>query len=86
VPNRLGHGQPLRYRYGHKVGAQIEALNRYRSHSEPAVTVQNVSVADGGNAIVGNVTLHRNVIVSDRKARKAAGARRRRADGQPERA
>jgi len=44
--------------------AQIEALNRYRSQSEPAITVQNVSVADGGNAIVGNVTQHRNVIVS----------------------
>jgi hypothetical protein len=65
--------------------AQIEALNRYRSHGEPAITVQNVSVADGGNAIVGNVTQHRNVIVSDkkaasaaRKAPKAAGSRRRR--------
>ena len=66
--------------------AQIEALNRYRSVSEPAITVQNVSVADGGNAIVGNVTQNRNVIVADkkatsaaRKAPKAAGSRRRRA-------
>jgi hypothetical protein len=64
--------------------AQIEALNRHRSQSEPAITVQNVSVADGGNAIVGNVTQHRNVIVSDkgaaaaRKAKKAAGSERRR--------
>ena len=65
--------------------AQIEALNRYRSHGEPAITVQNVSVGDGGKAIVGNVTQHRNVIVSDkkaasaaRKAPKAAGSRRRR--------
>src|SRR5712675_1413923 len=33
--------------------AQIEALNRYRSHGEPAITVQNVSVGDGGKAIVG---------------------------------
>jgi hypothetical protein len=64
--------------------AQIEALNRYRSHGEPAVTVQNVSVSDGGKAIVGNVTQHANVIGSDkcpasraRKAPKAAGARRR---------
>lgn len=31
--------------------AQIEALNRYRSNGAPAVTVQNVSVQDGGNAI-----------------------------------
>jgi hypothetical protein len=66
--------------------AQIDALNRYRSHSEPAVTVQNVSVADGGKAIVGNVTQHRNVIVADkspavaaRKARKAMRRRQRRA-------
>ena len=65
--------------------AQIEALNRYRSQGEPAITVQNVSVGDGGNAIVGNVTQHASVIVSDkgpasaaRKAPKAAGSRRRR--------
>jgi hypothetical protein len=47
--------------------AQIEALNRYRSHGEPAITVQNVKVADGGNAIVGNVTQHARVVVSDRR-------------------
>lgn len=65
--------------------AQIEALNRHRSHGEPAITVQNVKVEDGGKAIVGNVTQHARVIVSDksaasaaRKAPKAAGARRRR--------
>jgi hypothetical protein len=63
--------------------AQIEALNRYRSHGEPAVTVQNVKVEDGGNAIVGNVTQHASVIVSDQKptpaarAPKAASPRRR---------
>jgi hypothetical protein len=45
--------------------AQMEALNRYRNKGEPAVTVQNVSVRDGGNAIVGNVTQHASVIVSD---------------------
>ncbi len=65
--------------------AQIDALNRYRSHGEPAITVQNVSVGDGGKAIVGNVTQHASVIVSDktvsaaRKAPKATGSRRRRA-------
>ncbi len=73
--------------------AQIEALNRYRSHGEPAITVQNVSVGDGGKAIVGNVTQHANVVVSDKKpasaARNAAkprGARRRRdfAEAKPE--
>jgi hypothetical protein len=64
--------------------AQIEALNRYRSHGEPAINVQNVSVRDGGKAIFGNVTPHANVILSDknpaaaaRKAPKAARSRRR---------
>jgi hypothetical protein len=52
--------------------AQIDALNRYRSHGEPAVTVQNVSVADGGNAIVGNVTQHANVMVSEADAGRPA--------------
>jgi hypothetical protein len=63
--------------------AQIEALNRYRSHGEPAITVQNVSVGDGGKAIVGNVTQHVRVIVSDKNpasaARKGSGSRGRRA-------
>jgi len=65
--------------------AQIEALNRYRSHGEPAITVQNVSVGDGGKAIVGNVTQHARVIVSDKSpasaaqnAPKTARSRRRR--------
>ena len=65
--------------------AQIEALNRYRSQGEPAITVQNVSVGDGGKAIVGNVTQHARVIVSDKNpgsaaqdAPKAARARPRR--------
>jgi hypothetical protein len=38
---------------------QTEALKRYRSGGEPNVTVQNVSVSDGGQAIVGNVTTSR---------------------------
>jgi hypothetical protein len=52
--------------------AQIEALNRYRSNGEPAITVQNVSVGDGGKAIVGNVTQHASVIVSDKNPAPAA--------------
>jgi len=52
--------------------AQIEALSRYRSHGEPAITVQNVSVQDGGKAIVGNVTQHASVIVSDKNPATAA--------------
>jgi hypothetical protein len=65
---------------------QIEALNRHRSHGEPAITVQNVSVGDGGKAIVGNVTQHASLIVAEKKpasaARKTkgAGSRRRRED------
>jgi hypothetical protein len=57
--------------------AQIEALNRYRNNGEPAITVQNVSVGDGGKAIVGNVTQHRSVIVSDpgAQARDSVDAR-----------
>src|ERR1700731_2866558 len=57
--------------------AQIEALNRYRSRGEPAITVQNVSVQDGGKAIVGNVTQHASVIVSDKNAATAVTAARR---------
>ena len=35
---------------------QMEALNRCRSGAEQKVTLQHVSVAEGGQAIVGNVT------------------------------
>jgi hypothetical protein len=70
--------------------AQIEALTRYRSQSEPAITVQNVKVEDGGNAIVGNVTHHARVIVADqrpasaaRKTPQGAGSRRGQACADP---
>jgi hypothetical protein len=53
---------------------QIEALNRHRSQGEPVITVQNVSVADGGNAIVGNVTQHAQMLVAE--PRPAAAARK----------
>jgi hypothetical protein len=36
--------------------AQLEALKRYRTGGEQKVTVQHVSVGEGGQAIVGNVT------------------------------
>jgi hypothetical protein len=52
--------------------AQIEALNRHRSRGEPAITVQNVKVEDGGKAIVGNVTQHARVIVAGKNAVAAA--------------
>lgn len=35
--------------------AQMEALKRYRTGGEQKVTVQHVSVGEGGQAIVGNV-------------------------------
>ena len=36
--------------------AQVEALKRYRTGGEQKVTVQHVSVNEGGQAIVGHVT------------------------------
>jgi hypothetical protein len=38
--------------------AQMEALKIYRRSDDPGVTVQNVSVRDGGQAIVGKITQH----------------------------
>lgn len=35
---------------------QMEALKRYRTSGEQKVTVQHVTVSEGGQAIVGNVT------------------------------
>ena len=52
-------------------------IRRYRNNSEPAITVQNVSVGDGGKAIVGNVTQHASVIVSDNSGAPAVTAARR---------
>lgn len=56
--------------------SQIEALNRHRSSGERAIMVQNVSVQDGGSAIVGNVTQHANVIVAEPDVAAAAINRR----------
>jgi hypothetical protein len=36
--------------------AQVEALKRYRSGGEQKMTVQHVHVAEGGQAIVGNIS------------------------------
>ena len=35
---------------------QVETLKRYRSGGEQRITVQHVTVNDGGQAVVGNVT------------------------------
>jgi len=40
----------------HTFVMQMEALKRYRVGAEQKVTLQHVSVAEGGQAIVGNVT------------------------------
>ena len=36
--------------------AQVEALKRYRSGGEQKMTVQHVHVAEGGQAVIGNVS------------------------------
>ncbi|WP_354201590.1 hypothetical protein [Bradyrhizobium sp. JR4.1] len=45
--------------------SQIEALSRHRNNGERAITVRNLSVQDGGRAIVGNVTQHASMIVAE---------------------
>jgi hypothetical protein len=55
--------------------AQVEALNRHRNASEPAITVQNLSVQDGGKAIVGNVTQHASLTFSDARPAQECGDR-----------
>jgi hypothetical protein len=42
--------------------AQMEALNRHRSNGACAITVQNLSVQDGGKAVVGHFTQHASLI------------------------
>ena len=44
--------------------AQVEALNRHRSNGACAITVQNLSVQNGGKAVVGNFTQHANLIAA----------------------
>jgi hypothetical protein len=49
--------------------AQMEALKRYRTGGEQKVTVHHVSVAEGGQAIVGNVTQAVRETVPERHAK-----------------
>ncbi len=49
---------------------QMEALKRYRTGGEQKVTVQHVTVSEGGQAIVGNVTQ----AASETESGKAAGS------------
>jgi hypothetical protein len=48
--------EPIYIRFARTYASQVDALKRYRSKDEPGVTVQTVSVQDGGQAIVGHVT------------------------------
>jgi hypothetical protein len=50
---------------------QMAAHKHYGSTNEPAVRVQNVSVQDGGRAIVGNVTQNAGVALPNQTARPA---------------
>jgi hypothetical protein len=43
-------------KFARTFAAQMETLKRYRTGGEQKVTVQHVSVSEGGQAIVGNVT------------------------------
>jgi hypothetical protein len=48
--------------------AQMEALKRYRTGGEQKVTVQHVTVSEGGKAIVGNVTQGPGQVAPDQAA------------------
>lgn len=52
--------------------AQMEALNRHRSSGACAITVQNLSVQDGGKAVVGHFTQHANLIAAQPRLADAA--------------
>ena len=43
---------------------QMEALSRHRSNGACAITVQNLSVQNGGKAVVGNFTQHASLIAA----------------------
>ncbi|SFI01799.1 hypothetical protein [Bradyrhizobium sp. Gha] len=54
--------------------SQMEALNRHRSNGACAITVQNLSVQDGGKAVVGHFTQHANMIAAQQGLVDAVGA------------
>jgi hypothetical protein len=51
---------------------QMEALKRYRAGAEQKVTLQHVSVTEGGQAIIGNVTHAPRKSGQEKTAQKAA--------------
>jgi hypothetical protein len=52
---------------------QVEALKRYRTGGEQKVTVQHVTISEGGQAIVGNVT-HTPAVGGRNRCRMHGGA------------
>src|SRR3954454_15310137 len=73
-------------RLGRTFASQIEALSRHRDKGERAITVRNLSVQDGGRAIVGNVTQHARMMVAEPNVATAAGMVPPRAPGACEQA
>jgi hypothetical protein len=61
-------------KFGRTFIAQVEALKRYRSGGEQKVTVHHVSVSDGGQAIVGNVTQNPRETAPDKASSSPAVA------------
>ena len=71
--SRLAHAETIQQRdsaeralnkLGRTFAAQVEALKRYRTGGEQRVTVEHVTVNDGGQAIVGNIA-HRGGGISE---------------------
>jgi len=54
--NQMDHAERTLNKLMRTFTTQMEALKRYRTGGEQKVTVQHVSVSEGGQVIVGNVT------------------------------
>jgi hypothetical protein len=77
LARRLAHVEDIRQqdsaeraftRLTRTFAAQMEALKRYRTGGEQKVTVQHVTVSDGGQAIVGNVTHSLREVAANKSA------------------
>jgi hypothetical protein len=62
---------------------QMEALKRYRTGGEQKVTVQHVTVSEGGQAIVGNVTQQRSEGTSSKSVTAPSAIEDRRITAMP---
>jgi hypothetical protein len=65
---QLDIGERVFNKMGRTFVAQMEALKRYRTGGEQKVTVQHVSVSEGGQAIVGNVTQSKPETTTEKRA------------------